>query len=265
MKLYTFINLNKFIKLSGGVIPEQFGSYTIHQDTLLYQSSTEISIGKSFPQFFSFTLKGAELYLTPTKQILKYKIRREINVPIFGYNQRNQDFMRFILNRIREIPANTDFLLIKNLLNVFYGMCNNINEVISSLDFLKRNFRHIMHKVQQYRTHVLGNYSGFNADETSSIHILDEFLDKIRKFIGENKENKEITIKPSRVTERFYDTLLVCLLKEYTFCNGYYYDEDDGNLETVYNLNSIIKGGNYIVPSELCLFDGTTQLEYQHN
>jgi hypothetical protein len=72
MKLYTFINLNKFIKLSGGVISEQFGSYTIHKDTLLYQSSTLHSIGKYFPQFFSFSLEGAQLYLTPMKQILKY-------------------------------------------------------------------------------------------------------------------------------------------------------------------------------------------------
>ena len=140
MKLYRFINLNKYIKLSGGVIPEQFGSFTIKQDTLLYQSSTDISIGKSFPQFFSFTLDGAKLYLTPAKKILTYKINRETHVPVFGYNQRSQDFMKFISDNIETNPTNPknkDFLLIKHLLNVFYGMCDTIDEVISSLNFLK--------------------------------------------------------------------------------------------------------------------------------
>ena len=62
--------------------------------------SHQLIIGKSFPQFFSFTLDGANLYLTPAKKILRYKIRRETHVPVFGYNQRNQDFIKFISDRI---------------------------------------------------------------------------------------------------------------------------------------------------------------------
>jgi len=73
-------------------------------------------------------------------------------------------------------------------------------------------------------------------------------------------ENPEIIIYPSRVTERTFDILLVNLLKEHNLCNGYYYDDDDDKSQQLYLLNYVIKGGRYIVPSELCLLEGTNKL-----
>lgn len=243
---------------SGGAIPERFGSYTFRPDITLYQSSTPNSIGKKFPQFFALDMKKVSLYLLPGKILLKYLSVDNITVPIFGYNQRNQDFIRYINRLIDEKPGNIDILLIKHLLFVFYGMCESIESVIDSLIYLRSNIEYLTQKCIYYnqQNKIDNIYGGFNVDESGSINKINYFLQKIEEFM---EENPEITIHPSRVTERTFDILLVNLLKEHNLCNGYYYDDDETS-EEIYLLNYIIKGAKLIVPSELCLLHGTHNL-----
>jgi len=137
-------------------------------------------------------------------------------------------------------------------------VCDNIDMVIESLNYLRDNIEYLTQKCIYYNDINKSDniYGGFNADESGSISKINYFLQKIAEF---REENPETIINPSRVTERTFDILLVNLLKQYNLCNGYYYDDDNAEDELCL-LNYIIKGGTYIVPSELCLLHGTHDL-----
>jgi hypothetical protein len=248
----------------GGAYPREYSNYTIVMNTELFQANYKKQRIESifFPQFFTLNSDIAEIYLykNPEKRLVLYKTKIDIELVIFGYNQQNQRFMEYLNNTITRFK-NIDHILIKNLLGIFYGMCENMNSVENSLIFLGNNIKYLIDKCNFYRNENIKSniYANIQDTDIEAIEIaINNLLEHI-KYIKEHKYN----VRPSRVTIRIFDTLLINLLKEHNLCEGYIYDDDiyyddiEGEIDL---FNYFVVNNKKIVPAEICLLDGTSKL-----
>jgi hypothetical protein len=254
---------NKYLKLKlvGGF------SVSINVNDILYQSIpiTRSTFNDKYPMFFTPRQKGALIYvnLNPENNILKmYRNKEQRRLIWLNNKYKDTD-----ITNLPILLGNQDnIIIVMSILNIFFGMANNIEEVLENIETLIR-IEEVMIGYCRFFNHqnIRENiYAGFNQTENFTI-MLNEIKEKIITY---RCDNPNIKILPSRTTVRVFDILLTNMLKLKInhIYHGFYYEEINLHQiktqeQNVITLNEVLTNENKIVPTEICLFNGYNNLE----
>lgn len=248
-------------------------SYTvrIRENDNLYQSiNPTTDTNNTFPAFFATSQDVAMIYnrVNPNNICKVFKNHKQRILISVGFD--NPEFDKMIPSL--KFKYNEERIVFKNILNVFFGTAKNIEDVLQSIFILKEQLPFIK-KIIDYTNNYNRRqniYAGFNRSDIvirDMNKVLDTYRDKITNAL---LRNNNITILPSRTTDRNWDLLFCNLMKIYSLplgIHGFHYKPDSfDTLEENYSrnmitLNEIIRHRGSIVPEEICLLEGYKFLE----
>ena len=267
----------------GGAIIHQL---TIPINDILYQSYGSMTPENAkYPAFFAITPEVANLYvgISPNSICKIFKNNKDRHIlKITGrdtYDSTRVPVDRSLNQLIPRIISHIQFsnpeekIIFENILIVFFGQAENIMNVMESITILERHIGFIKNMLNFYNSD-LNRFAGFNPDiNKAGLEMLDTLKKYKDKIIYYQEMNPNMTILPSRTTNRNWDMLFCNIFKFYGFripgapTDGFWYDPPSPNeLKASYDnnhitFNEVLQGVGMTVPPEICLLEGYEYLE----
>lgn len=237
---------------------------SINRGDYLYHSKGISPDDGRYPMFFAVTTEIAMTYavLSPTNRCVTYRNdKRRILLTLGGDTEEINHMLYAISDRSL---AN----ILTHILNVFFAKSANLDVVLASIDSLLLDLdppeqllgqNHLIERITTYHRLHPKVYAGFNKSVvTSMIRTLNTYRSKLLGYSGAKH------IIPNRTTDRNFDMFLCNCLKMSRFAglDGLFYKQIDLRGDRDYiTQNEVIQGiDNVVVPTEICLFEGYSDL-----